>query len=158
MQWEGGTMKDIRTRRKLKVIGTETYINQQTGEIQEMQVINIEERDANFHKIWLGHIVQALDMLGNKKIKVLNYILQNLTEENLFIMTQRQLAKKLEVSLDTVISAIRILQEAKFLKLIQSGVYRISPDAIFKGGKTNRLNVLYKYNNELKREENKEDE
>ena len=42
------------TRKKVKVIGTETYINQQTGELQEMQVIDIEERDANFHKLWLG--------------------------------------------------------------------------------------------------------
>lgn len=128
------------------------YINQQTGELQEMQVINIEERDANFHKIWLGHMVQTLDMLGNKKIKVLNYILQNLTEENLFIMTQRQLAKKLEISLDTVISTMRILQETAFLNLIQSGVYRVSPNAIFKGGKSNRLNVLYKYINESEKE------
>jgi len=135
----------LNTRKKIKVVGTETYINQQTGEIQEMQVISVEERDANFHKVWLGHIVQALDMLGNKKIKVLNYILQNLTEENLFIMTQRQLAKNLEISLDTVMSTMRILQDADFLTLVQSGVYRVSPNAIFKGGKTNRLNVLYKY-------------
>ena len=36
------------TRKKVKVVGTETYINQKTGELQEMQVIDIEERDANF--------------------------------------------------------------------------------------------------------------
>ena len=41
------------TRKKVKVVGTETYINQKTGELQEMQVIDIEERDANFHKLWL---------------------------------------------------------------------------------------------------------
>ena len=43
------------TRKKVKVIGTETYIKQDTGEIAEMQVVKIEERDANFHKLWLGH-------------------------------------------------------------------------------------------------------
>ena len=36
------------TRKKVKVIGTETYIKQDTGEIAEMQVVKIEERDANF--------------------------------------------------------------------------------------------------------------
>ena len=30
------------TRKKVKVVGTETYINQKTGELQEMQVIDIE--------------------------------------------------------------------------------------------------------------------
>ena len=45
------------TRKKVKVIGTETYIKQSTGEIEEMQVMKIEERDANFHKLWLEHIL-----------------------------------------------------------------------------------------------------
>ncbi|WP_281042439.1 replication/maintenance protein RepL [Selenomonas infelix] len=45
------------TRKKVKVVGTETYIKQDTGELREMQVIDIEERDANFHKLWLGHIL-----------------------------------------------------------------------------------------------------
>ena len=39
------------TRKKVKVIGTETYIKQSTGELEEMQVMRIEERDANFHKL-----------------------------------------------------------------------------------------------------------
>ena len=52
------------TRKKVKVVGTETYINQKTGELQEMQVIDIEERDANFHKLWLGHILQSIDLIG----------------------------------------------------------------------------------------------
>ena len=55
------------TRKKVKVVGTETYINQKTGELQEMQVIDIEERDANFHKLWLGHILQSIDLIGNQK-------------------------------------------------------------------------------------------
>ena len=45
------------TRKRVKVVGTETYIKQDTGELREMQVIDIEERDANFHKLWLGHIL-----------------------------------------------------------------------------------------------------
>lgn len=33
-----------KTQKKVKIVGTEQYINQRTGEIQEMQVINIQER------------------------------------------------------------------------------------------------------------------
>lgn len=53
------------TRKRVKVVGTETYIKQDTGELREMQVIDIEERDANFHKLWLGHILQSIDLIGN---------------------------------------------------------------------------------------------
>ena len=37
--------KDLVTGKKVKVIGTEEYINTNTGEIEEMQVTTIEERD-----------------------------------------------------------------------------------------------------------------
>lgn len=133
------------TRRKVKVIGTQEYINKDTGEVEEMQVTNIEERDANFHKLWLGHIIDALDLVGNKKLKVVTFIMQNLTSENLFLMTQRELSEKLGVSLQTIQATIRALQEADFLKIIRNGTYQVNPDVIFKGGKGQRLNVLIKY-------------
>ena len=56
------------TRKKVKVVGVERYINQSDGSIAEMQVIEIEERDANFHKLWLGHIIQSIDLIGNQKL------------------------------------------------------------------------------------------
>ena len=31
------------TRRKMKIVGKQTYINQETGEMNEVQVIDIEE-------------------------------------------------------------------------------------------------------------------
>lgn len=145
------------TRKKVKVKGTETYINKSTGEIEEMQVVSIEERDANFHKLWLGHIVDALDMLGSKKLKVLTYVMQNLNNENQFIMTYRKLEKTLEVSRPTIVETFKALQEANFLKKIQNGVWQVNPDVIFKGGKSQRMNVLLQYK-ALDEEEQEEDE
>ena len=66
------------TRKKVKVIGTETYIKQDTGEIAEMQVVKIEERDANFHKLWLEHILHTMDLIGNQKTKLAFWLLDNL--------------------------------------------------------------------------------
>jgi hypothetical protein len=60
------------TSKKTKIIGKETYVNQRTGEIEEHQVIQMTNTDFNFDKIWLGHILETLDMIGNQKIKVLN--------------------------------------------------------------------------------------
>ena len=138
------------TRKKTKVIGKETYIKQDTGEITEMNVVEIEERDANFHKLWLGHILQTLDIIGNQKIKVVNYILENINSENVFIGTQRNIAENIDVSTKTVNVTIKALIESDFMAFVQDGVYRINPNVIFKGGKDRRMNILYKYYNDKK--------
>jgi DNA-binding HxlR family transcriptional regulator len=137
--------KTTTTRKKVKVVGTEEYLNVRTGQLEEMNVINIEERDANFHKLWLGHVIQALDMIGNKKIKVVTYILENLNNENMFIMTQRKMADKIGVSYQTIAETMKALQDADFLKKKQFGVYQVNPNVIFKGQRGARMNVLLRY-------------
>lgn len=136
------------TRKKVKVIGHETYIKQETGELAEMQVVQIEERDANFHKLWLGHILQSIDLIGNQKTKLAFWILDNLNSENQLIMTQRKIAEKSGISYQTVSLTLKALTESNFLIKINSGAYRVNPDVLFKGGKNDRLNVLLQYRNE----------
>lgn len=136
------------TRKKVKVLGAETYIRQSTGEIEEMQVMKIEERDANFHKLWLGHILQSIDLIGNQKTKLAFWILDNLDKENKIIMTYRQIADKSRISYQTVYRTMNTLLESNFLVKINSGAYRVNPDILFKGGKSDRLNVLLQYHNE----------
>lgn len=133
------------TTKKTKVIGNESYINSSTGEIVDMQVIEVEDRDFNFHKIWLGHVIQALDLVGNKKIKVITHILDNLTRDNIYLGTQRQIAERAGVSVKTVNVTIKSLIESNFLKIETQGAYRINPDVIFSGRMDRRLNILYKY-------------
>lgn len=135
------------TRKKVKVIGTESYINQNTGEINEMQVIDIEERDANFHKLWLTHILTSIDLIGNQKTKLAFWILDNLNSENQLIMTQRKIAEKSGISYPTVARTLKSLIDSNFLKIQQSGVYQVNPEVLFKGGKNARMNVLLKYHN-----------
>lgn len=135
------------TRKKVKVLGTKEYVDNETGEIVSMQVTDIEERDANFHKLWLGHLLETLDMIGNKKIKVAMFIMNDLNSENQFIGTHRYIAEKTGVSLPTVTETMSVLQESNFLIKVRNGFYRVNPDILFKGGKQNRLNVLYRYTN-----------
>lgn len=136
------------TRKKVKVIGTETYIKQDTGELSEMQVISIEERDANFHKLWLGHIIQSIDLIGNQKTKLAFWILENLDTENKITMTYRQISEKSKMSYQTVYRTMNALLDSNFLTKINSGAYRVNPDVLFKGGKGQRLNVLFQYRQE----------
>src|SRR5699024_1656264 len=110
-----------------------------------MQVTNIEERDANFHKIWLGHMVESLDMIGNQKIRVAMFIMENINKENELIMTYRVIAEKTNTSPQTVSETIKALQETNLLSKIRNGYYRVNPDVIFKGGRNDRMNGLLRY-------------
>jgi DNA-binding transcriptional regulator YhcF (GntR family) len=133
------------TRKKTKFVGTRNLIDEITGEVIQVKEISIEERDANFHKIWLGHIIQALDMIGNQKIKILSFILDNLNRDNQLIMTQRKLSEKCGVSYQTVTITMKSLQNADFLIKINSGTYQVNPNAIFKGGTGERMRILFNY-------------
>src|SRR5699024_7622451 len=131
--------------KKVKFLGTKEFIDASTGEKETMQVTNIEERDANFHKIWLGHMLESLDMIGNQKIRVAMFIMENINKENELIMTYRVIAEKTNTSLQTVSETMKALQESNLLSKIRNGYYRVYPDFIFKGGRNDRMNVLLRY-------------
>ena len=97
------------TTKKVKVIGTQEYINKNTGELQEMQVVSVEDRDFNFHKLWLSHIINSLDLIGNQKTKLAFWIIEHLNRENQLIMTYRQISEKSGISLQTVTRTISAL-------------------------------------------------
>lgn len=142
----------METRRKTKIIGHQRLLTE-GGEIVECQVVSIEDRDANFHKIWLAHIIQSLDLVGNQKIRLINFIFRNIDKENKLVMTQRKLAEQSGISLFTVTETMKTLQESNFLVKINSGAYQVNPNVIFKGGTGTRMNVLYQYN-QLKNDAN----
>lgn len=133
------------TTKKVKIIGTQQYINTTDGTVEDFQVMKIEERDFNFHKVWLEHIISSLDLIGNQKTRLAFWIIDHLDKENKLTMTYRQIADKSNISLDTVRVTMRSLMDSNFLERINQGAYRVNPDVIFKGGKTDRLNVLYQY-------------
>jgi hypothetical protein len=135
----------IKTRKKTKIVGKETYINKRTGKVEEMQVITIEERDANFHKIWLQHIVLSLDVIGNVKMKFVLWLLDQMSYDNLIPMTYEQMARRSGHSIETIKRTIPVLVKNDFLVRINQGVYQINPNVIFKGGASERMNVLIQY-------------
>ena len=140
------------TTKKVKVVGTQQYINAADGTVEDFQVMRIEDRDFNFHKVWLEHIISSLDLIGNQKTRLAFWIIDHLDKENKLTMTYRQIAEKSGISLDTVRVTMKSLMDSNFLERINQGAYRVNPDVIFKGGKTDRMNVLYQYN-DVKREE-----
>lgn len=135
-----------KTTKKVKIIGTQEYINPTTGEIEEFQVTSVEERDFNFTKVWMKSLISTLDLVGNQKTKLAFWIIENLNKENQLIMTYRQISNKSKISLDTVTKTMSILIDTNFLKRINQGAYQVNPDILFKGTKNARLNLLTQYN------------
>ena len=60
-------------------------------------------------------------------------------------MTQRQIADKSGISIQTVSRTLQSLIDSNFLQRINQGAYRVNPDVLFKGGKNARMNVLLQY-------------
>src|SRR5699024_6787865 len=133
------------TRKKVKFLGTKEFIDASTGEKETMQVTNIEERDANFNKIRIGHMLESIDKIGKQKIIDTMLIREKNNKENELIMTYRVIAKKTNTSLQTVSEPMKALQESNLLSKIRNGYYRVNPDVIFKGGRNDRMNVLLRY-------------
>lgn len=151
------TKKTVST--KATRIGKAEYINQKTGEIEQFNVIEEHDQDFNFQKIWLGHLLESLDVLGNAKIKVLNYLLANKNSDNQIIGTQRAIAKGVGVSLPVVNETLKKLKEVNAVKQVQTGVLMLNPEIVFQGKHSKRMNILLKYTKSetLDHNENNED-
>lgn len=140
----------MKTTKKQKFVGYKELVDPETGEKYPMQMNIMEDRDFNFHKVWLQHLVNSLDAISNQKLRLAFWIIDNLDKENQLIMTQRAIAKASGMSLQTVSRTLKALCEAPegspaFLQKINSGAYRVNPEVIFKGSHSNRMGICYEY-------------
>lgn len=146
------------TSTKITKIGKAEYINSLTGEVEQFNVIEENDQDFNFQKIWLGHLLESLDVLGNAKIKVLNYLLANKNSDNQIIGTQRAISEGVGVSLPVVNETLQKLKSVNAIKQVSSGVLMLNPEIVFQGKHSKRMNILLKYTNTELIEQKKEEE
>ena len=99
------------TTKKQKFVGFKNLYDPETGKNYPVQMNILEERDFNFHKVWLQHLVNSLDGISNQRLRLAFWIIDNLDRENKLTMTQRAIAEKSGMSLNTVTKTMRALQE-----------------------------------------------
>ena len=135
------------TTKKQKFVGFKEFIDAETGEIIPMQLNQVEDRDFNFTKVWLRTFIEGLDGIANKRMKLAFWIIDNLNKENQFIGTFKKMADETGLSEYTVIMTMRELQKGNppFLKKLQSGVYQVNPDILYKGSHKSRMGVIYEF-------------
>lgn len=135
------------TKKTTRVVGSQEYLNTTTGQIEEFQVVEIEERDANFQKIWLGHILSAIDEISNAKMKLLFFLIKEAMKlDNIIPMTTDEISQQSGVSKATVVRTLQVLEKYDIIKR-KTGVVMLNPNVAFKGGYGKRMNVLVKYHN-----------
>jgi DNA-binding transcriptional ArsR family regulator len=130
-----------------RVLGADRWVNQQTGEIIETQTISkeIKDVDIGFDKLWVGHILEAIEEVGNAKVRVLFWLLKNKDQGNIVKGTVRQIAERCEVGEATVKRLMSALRKADVVRLEYGGRWALNPGVIFKGGHGKRMNVLLRY-------------
>ena len=123
------------TKKKQKFQGVQYLVDPNTGEAIPFAVSSVEDRDFNFTKTWMRNLITALDDITNKKMTLAFWIIDHLDKENKLTYTQRQMAEMTGISLDTVHTTMKLLQEGEvpFLKRKNQGCYIVNPDVMFKG-------------------------
>lgn len=136
----------VNTTRKTKIVGTEQYISAKTGEILECQVMEVEEKDCNFLKFWIGHVLSAIDELSNSKMKVVFYIFKNMDRSNnTLLRTIDEMVNETGISNKTVIETLKVLEEHNIIRR-KTGIVFVNPNVLFRGGTNKRRAILITYN------------
>lgn len=117
-----------------KPIEYRTYTDNQTGEVHEVPVMNHYGRgNKDFDMIFYGHLLDILNDLGNKRIKVLQYIIKNRSKvDNLYVGTVRDIAVSLDISPTTVNATLLFLEDKGVIKR-KTGVIYIDADLVCDG-------------------------
>lgn len=135
--------------------GNRTLIDQETGEIIRTQVVErvVGEGDSGFHKIWLGHILDLVEEVGNAKMVVLVWLLKNADGQNQITASLREIASATGVGVATVQRLMTALAAADVVtRQGRYGAWRLNPEVVFAGSGKKRMNVLIRYRQESQRD------
>ncbi|MBN1056947.1 hypothetical protein DVW05_16620 [Clostridium botulinum] len=125
--------------------GSDEWVNTRTGEtITANQIIKKTDRHG-FMITYLSAIINLIETLGNRKMQVVKYILENMDKSNnTLILTNRELAKAANVSLDTVSKTLTILKKAKIITS-RTGAIMINPELVHRGNSSKEQYLLTKF-------------
>ena len=141
--------KNTIATRKVKA-GTTQMIDPSSGELKTVQHYEVKDVDINWNKVWLGHMLDVLDMVGNKKMQVLSWLLENRDlKTNEVVATQQEIMDELNFSKQTISDTFKALQSQKVIVKIRNGKYQLSPDFIWKGDSDDRMDILLTYKKEI---------
>lgn len=97
-----------------------------------------------FQITYLSYFFDLFDQLAGKKYAVVKYILQNKSNENTLIITNRELAQKCNVGINTVTDTLKLLKNAGLIET-RTGAIMLNPKLAHRGGNEKELYLLQKF-------------
>lgn len=89
--------------------------------------------EGNFVKAYIKGLVMMLDVVGGGKLKVVNYLLDNLRlSDNKLVATTREIAETTGVSTKTVTETLKMLRKGNIIKR-RTGVLMLNPQILLRG-------------------------
>lgn len=125
--------------------GVSKWKNLETGEVIETQDIIKKTSRNGFMITYLNQIIKLIDKLGNRKMQVVRYILDNMEPAtNTLVITTTELAKKSGVSRKTVSETLRILAENEIIAR-RVGAIMINAQLMHRGSNSKEKYLLTKF-------------
>lgn len=118
--------------------------NEIIGEPEEVNVLVKKMRRAGFAITYLSELVKLIDTLGNKKMKVVRYILENMDSTNKLTETTEEIANHCKVSRPVVSRTLTMLEEVGFIAR-KTGVIMLSPKIVHKGNAKREHYLMTKF-------------
>lgn len=109
-----------------------------------------------FEIVYTAELFGILDKLGNKKIQVLSYLLENKDGTNQLNMTNTEIAKNIGVARKTVIETMKVLESADLLRR-KGTVVMLSSNFMVKGNRIREAFLMQKFQEISPKEEEFED-
>ena len=132
--------------------GVKELIDPDTGEITKFDIIS-KKYDILDRKGWrrviLTDLMNILEIIGNKKIKIIQYLIDNMDSNNQINTNYREISKNTGISYKTVADTFKLLKEANLIKKY-GGVYVLNCSIVSAYGssdKNRNLIINYEFTN-----------
>lgn len=127
--------------------GTQRLIDEQSGEVIEVDKLYRKQTSGNFHKAYLIQLISMMDLIGGKKFQVVNYILDNIQwSNNTLIATVKELVEATNTSKQTVITTLKLLEEGNIIKR-RTGALMLNPELLMRGNGQKQKYLLLEFGN-----------
>lgn len=150
-QKKGHSSRPSKLRRALYVeIDRKTYeetgeLIPLTGEVIDTPVLTEKVPRGDFEIVYTNRLFSISDELGNKAVKVFNWMLKHKDGLNYINYTQEEIAKATETSRMTVSNVIKVMIEKECLLRKRGGRYLFNPSFMVKGNQNREAYIMTEF-------------
>lgn len=113
-------------------------------EVKAVDILVKEVPRTGFAITYLSTIINMIDSIGNKKMQVVKYILQNMDSNNKLSETVREISAGCGASLQTVQETLKLLEECGIVAR-KTGTVMLSPKLAHKGNARREKFLMTKF-------------